>query len=357
MPHTGGPSFLVADVHGRPPQAMMQPTYDRIAERDMSQSLPRRVFRNFAAQDWLLTIYFLGLFFALSIGNGPNRDGAFRLVLFDFVMLCVGFLLTRGEILGTGLVSSLLYRLTLFIPILMSYFQMRTILPAVTTRTLDAQIYAFDMSVFHYEPSIAWDQYVTPMTTEWFAFFYFGYFFILILHTMPFLLGAKDGILLRHFSLGIFTQFAVSHTLYLVVPGWGPYHELKFNHELVGGTFWNLVVETVRAGSAEKDIFPSLHTGAPLFFALFAFVHRKHLPFKYTWPVMAFCVTQIIGATMFLRWHYLIDIFAGITLACFSTFVGLAVVRWEEKRRETRGVQPVFEDAPLSLLFAKLRKR
>jgi PAP2 superfamily len=91
----------------------------------------------------------------------------------------------------------------------------------------------------------------------------------------------------------------------------------------------------VKSAGAQKDIFPSLHTAVPTFFALFAFRYRHvQWPFRYTWPVMAFCASQIIGATMFLRWHYLIDIIAGVTLAVLAVTVSEALVVWDAKRRE-----------------------
>jgi membrane-associated phospholipid phosphatase len=57
---------------------------------------------------------------------------------------------------------------------------------------------------------------------------------------------------------------------------------------------------------------------------------------------MAFAATQIIGATMFLRWHYLIDIIAGITLATTAALVSYRVIQWESARRERAGLRPVF---------------
>jgi membrane-associated phospholipid phosphatase len=81
------------------------------------------------------------------------------------------------------------------------------------------------------------------------------------------------------------------------------------------------------------DIFPSLHTGAPTMLALFSFRNRKDLPFRYTWPVVAFCAVNIIIATMFLRWHYLIDVVAGFSIAVGAVLLGRPVVRWELARR------------------------
>jgi len=119
------------------------------------------------------------------------------------------------------------------------------------------------------------------------------------------------------------------------VPGYGPYRFLagEFHHPLTGGLFWSWVQSTVSAGGAQKDIFPSLHTAAPTFFALYSWRHRARAPYKYTWPVTAFCASQIICATMFLRWHYLVDIFAGITLAIFATVVGERLVLRDTERR------------------------
>lgn len=308
-----------------------------------------RFVKNLSAQDWWIGLYFGLLLFALAIGTGPGRAEAAQKVAIDLSVFVVAVALTRGGVLKHGsFANGLVYRLSVFLAVFLSYFQLRTILPAVSMRSVDAQIFAFDMNVFGVEPSVAWDRFVTPVTTEWFAFFYFGYFFILMLHVLPFVFGARDTSVFRHFALGIFMQFCITHLLYMVVPGWGPYHELKFDHELTGGTFWGWVVSSVHAGGALKDIFPSLHTGAPTFFAVFAFLHRKEKPFKYYWIPLAFVVSQIICATMFLRWHYLVDIVAGFTLATANAFVSRALVDWEAKRRAETGAMAVFGEAPVA---------
>jgi hypothetical protein len=76
---------------------------------------------------------------------------------------------------------------------------------------------------------------------------------------------------------------------------------------------------TVEAGglpTGHKETFSRrFHSAAPTFFAWFSFRHRNRPPFKYTWAVIAFLATQTIIAMMFLRWHYLIDIIAGLATA------------------------------------------
>ncbi|WP_394848223.1 phosphatase PAP2 family protein [Pendulispora brunnea] len=313
--------------------------------RNFLAAFGSRLVRNLAVQDWLVLGYFTVLLLSLVFGSGPGRVRCIEHVLIDVALVGLGLSLSRGGLLPQGsLGNTIVYRTTMFGAVFLTYFQLRDILPAVTQHSVDADILAFDLRVFGVEPSLAWDQFVTPTTTEWFAFFYFSYFAILIVHVIPFLLAVKNDKLLTQFGLGICVVFCSAHTLYMVVPGYGPYAHMaaQFKHQLSGGLFWGLVREAVEAGGAQKDIFPSLHTAAPTFLAIFSYRHRKLLPFKYTWPIVGFFAVQIIGATMFLRWHYLIDIFAGITLASFANFVAAKVPAWESARRARLGLPPVF---------------
>ncbi len=328
----------------------------RVADRAADTSLVRRVARNFAVLDALPLVYFSVLATALFAARNTNMWGCLKDTSINFTIALLTVVLVRGELVR-GAAGGLIYRVGICVPVVLSYFQLRWILPAITQRSLDRQIYDFDLRVFHYEPSVAWDKYVTHNATEWFAFFYFGYFLILAVNVLPFLLFARDGRLLRHVALGIVAQFCITHATYALVPGFGPYHELQYAHELQGGFFWSLVLHSVHSAGALKDIFPSLHTGAPTFLAIFAFVHRKHAPFKYVWPILAFCASQIIIATMFLRWHYLVDIVAGLLLATFNVLLFAKIEAWEASRRERLGLTSVFGAAPGPWLIDRLRGR
>jgi hypothetical protein len=305
-----------------------------------------------APQDWMIFVYFLLLLLGVVFGAGPDRMLAGRIVVVHIVAVALGLALTRGGVIPRQTFAcSLVYRLTLFFTVMSSYFQLRIILPAAAPRSVDATLYAIDQAVFHYEPALAWDRFVTPATTEWFAFFYFGYFFILALHVLPFMLIGRDMTMLARFSTAIFFVFCAGHLLYIVVPGYGPHRFLegRFAHELDGGLFWGLVKATVAAEGAQKDIFPSLHTGIPSMFTILAFKYRRAFrPFWYSAPVIGFCTSQIIVATMFLRWHYLIDICAGLALAFLAVAVADRAVLWDDARRARRGLAPAWTPLTLS---------
>jgi hypothetical protein len=301
-------------------------------------------FHSFASQDWLTVGYLLTLLIALALGTGHGRGPCIVRVSADLGAFLFVVTLVRLQLLRWGAVgTALLYRMALMCTLLASFFQLREILPAVSPYWLDDRIYAFDLQAFGFEPSVWLDAFVTPRTTEWFAFFYFLYFLILTVHVLPMMMQ-RDEVLLSRFAVGILMLFMTAHLIYMVVPGWGPYWYLKgtFHHELEGGTFWHLVRETVDAGGSQKDIFPSLHTAAPTFLTIFSVRHRKHWPFRYTWPIVGFLATQMIIATMFLRWHYLVDVVAGLTLATFASVAGQRIADWERARRERLGVQPAW---------------
>lgn len=308
-------------------------------------SFLRRFQKNLAFIDYLCGAYLLVLLVFTLTAVGPGREKAIGTVVFDLALYGTLMALTRGGVLRQGsFANAILYRLAIYFPLFFSYFQMKWIGPAVSPHSVDGDLLAFDMKVFGYEPAVAWDKYVNPHTTEWFSFFYFGYFFLLCLHVLPIMLNTGSKFRLAHFALGAALIICPAHILYMLVPGFGPYHYLagQFSHELEGGLFLRLVKATVEAGGSQKDIFPSLHTAIPTFFATFAFIHRRSFPWRYWWPIMMFTASQIMIATMFLRWHYVIDVIVGLTLSISAALVSLKITRWEFARRRARGVPPTF---------------
>jgi hypothetical protein len=303
--------------------------------------------RRWAVLDLLLTAYYAFFVVAVLFGSGPGREQVLPAVTANLVVFVAvaawhrspwgaRFTLAKGAV----------YRTMVFATFLTSYLELQFVLPAVTSRIVDAQVYAADLAIFGFEPALAWDRYVTPARVEWFAFFYYLHFLVLASHVVPMLLFGGRGQLCTRFTLGILIVFCVGHTTYLAVPGYGPfwYFRGQFQHEpLEGGLFWNLVRTAVAAGGAGKDIFPSLHTAGPSFVAIFAFLHRTRRPFCWTWFPLALIAANIIGATLFLRWHYIVDVVAGLALANGAALVCVRIADREAHWRARRGVAPVFD--------------
>lgn len=304
----------------------------------------RRFVASFSPVDWLVLCYLCGLNLALvPAAAGPERSQSWLKVGALLALFVLILVLVRGRLLAPGFWNALLYRVGIYGTVQLTYFAFRDLLPVVNTGSLDAELYRLDLILFGVEPAMWLDRFVNPLTTEWFAFFYFGYFFLLAAHIFPILLGARDMRLLGEFTLGMLLVFCIGQSVYMLVPGFGPYRAMAdhFAREFPSGLWFDLVWATVRSGGAMKDIFPSLHTAGPTFIALFSFRNRELLPFRYTWPMVTFFTANIIIATMFLRWHYVIDVFAGFALASFSAWAAPAITRWELKRRARHELGPL----------------
>jgi hypothetical protein len=304
-----------------------------------------RLVRELALQDWIVVSYLTVL--TLAVGASPASDVRTTCLGHTASMLgfCVSVLvLVRGGLVRDGFFAPLGYRLAVYGTVQISYFELRELLPLVNPRSLDVALSWIDLKVLHFEPSLFMDRFVTPATTEWFAFYYFGYFALLASHILPMVFFSRRARLVSELGLGMILIYATAHTLYMVVPGYGPvtYLANRFEHPLPDGFWLRAVLNAVQSGGAQKDIFPSLHTAGPVFMALFSFRHRRELPFKYTWPLVTFFSANIVIATMFLRWHYLIDVLAGLALAVGGQLIAIRFSAREVDRREQTGLQPVW---------------
>ncbi len=297
----------------------------------------------FGPQDWLVLGYLCVLNLAgLMADPHPLKLRVQLEVLSLLLVLVVTLVLVRWKIVKDNWICPLVYRLAIYGTVQLSYFFFRNYLPVVNPRALDLSLYELDLRFFGFEPAIWLDRFVTPLTTEWFAFFYFGYFFVLAVHVIPILFLVRRTRLLGEFTLGMLTLFCTGHVLYMLVPGFGPFRAMPeyFQHPFPSGLWLDDVMATVSSSGAQKDIFPSLHTGAPTFITLFSYRHRGSMPFKYTWPVMAIFAINIIPATMFLRWHYLVDVVAGLFLAMFAQYVAARWTNHEIARRDRLALSP-----------------
>ncbi|NOU31929.1 MAG: phosphatase PAP2 family protein, partial [Polyangiaceae bacterium] len=295
-----------------------------------------RVLREAALQDWLVMAYLVALLTATWLGGGPRREAALSWLLVDIAFIGAALAAVRSGWLRGRFLAPVLYRFTLFFAVLATFMQMHLILPSASVGALDGAIVRIDERLFGVEPTFVMDRYVTSGRCEWFAFFYFSYYAIILTHVLPVMLFERRREVLVQFALGTLFVCCVGQMLYILVPGYGPYAVFadRFHHALPDGRWWNLVRSTVAAGdgASRKDIFPSLHTAIPTFMAGFSFQRRKLTPFRYTWPVVAFFASQIIISTMYLRWHYLLDVVAGLTLAATALRVA-KVASGESARR------------------------
>jgi len=313
-----------------------------VAER--ARSVAGVTAQNLAFQDVIALAFHAYVFLRVSIApDSPDAIVARQITLALLVITACVMVLSRGEVIRSQRARALTYRLGLFVPMVFSYFEMRVLLPALQPELMDYRLYAIDLWLLGTTPSVWMEAWNTRSVVEWLSFYYYGYFLVLIVMLIPAVFLEK-GRRLQELMAGALLIVAAGHFLYTIVPGAGPFATLSFDEPLHGGFWWSQVRVTVATAGAQLDIFPSLHTAFPAYFTLYAYGHRHERPFNWAWPILAFVAFNIIAATMLLRWHWFIDVAAGLLLAFAARRLSVVVAERESHRGELYDPrQPVWE--------------
>ncbi len=222
--------------------------------------------------------------------------------------------------------TSLRWRL-LFYPIVMNiYFQqMRTSVPAISSERYDDQLRAIDRAFLGDTPSIMWQHVANPMLTEIMSLCYLFFFPYLIMAIVLHFIGNIERC--KAFVSGLFSLYGVGFLGYSFVPASGPYQAFggAFDATLIAGpvSVWN--DSLVRIGSSGVDVFPSLHVAVSLFILGFDFQHEK----RRFWIFLVPCV-GLWCSTLYLRYHYLIDVLFGVLLAGWALWISSRFNRTQE---------------------------
>jgi membrane-associated phospholipid phosphatase len=321
---------------------MDEPTVLELTDAGYGRSPSRieRVLYAPAACDWIVAGYFFTVVVGLSRAHdSPARDQylLFSLAILTGYVACVYLYRFRVERVGhpVGYGPRLAYHLLPLLAVLVFYLNLRPILPLLNGAVHDDRLYQLDMQIFGFEPTLLIERITTKAVVEWFAFFYYSYFFLIGSFIFVMICTVEDDERLSHFAAGMLFVVCVGHFIYALVPGFGPYEFLahEYSRPLVGGTFYNLVLDAVSGAGPLRDIFPSLHTALPTFCALFAW---RHYP-RYA-PIVTFFAGNIMAATIVLRWHYAVDVIAGLLLALAAFALAPRVVESYQARRAEVGL-------------------
>jgi len=170
-----------------------------------------------------------------------------------------------------------------------------------------------------------------PLLVDLFTGCYLFFFYYLI--AGPSYYYFTDLNLFRKIGVGIFSVYGLGYLGYILVPAIGPYVMLGVREGSLFGEAGNLFVINHTNGF---DAFPSIHFGATFFLLAFDWWHYRRRFWLLLLPTLGLWV-----ATVFLRYHYFVDLFGGLVIA----LVGLWIVH-EFDRARTDEV-PLGEDDPI----------
>jgi hypothetical protein len=162
-----------------------------------------------------------------------------------------------------------------------------------------------------HNPTFLVQPFQTPRTIEFFAFFY-GLFIPYI--NLSILLGActRPPFQRDQFITGWILTYAISYLGYLFLPASGPgvFFHGHYALPLPDGPLYHMIQVAISHSGGMIGAFPSLHVGSSLYLCLFDLRTNRLRGLTY-FPI----VLLIYGATILLRFHYVIDLITGTLIA------------------------------------------
>jgi membrane-associated phospholipid phosphatase len=178
--------------------------------------------------------------------------------------------------------------------------------------TFDTQLIAIDHAIFGVHPTVWLERFINPLLTGLLQFAYISYYFIPLSLGVVLIAKGRFGEF-EEVLFGILLCFYLSYIGYLLVPAIGPRFTLSHLQTggLQGSPFIEMIQDTLNALEKNKtDAFPSGHTAVSLMCLYYAWKERENKLFAVLIPV----VTGLLISTVYLRYHYVIDVIAGIAL-------------------------------------------
>lgn len=237
----------------------------------------------------------------------------------------------------------ILARRLYYIPVVyFIYSNIHYYIPLVNPHDYDNVLIAWDYAIFGVHPTDWIDQFANPLLTEYLQFCY------MMFYAFPLVLGIEltrrhhDDKFFEYARIVIF-GFFLSYLLYFFMPAIGPRFTLHnfstINQELPGLYLTNFFREMVNAGGGvlpstvnpasivNRDCMPSGHTMMTCISILMAF----RLNSKFRWAIAIIGVSLIV-ATVYLRYHYVVDLIAGVGFALLTVWVEPKVDNFLQKK-------------------------
>lgn len=249
------------------------------------------------------------------------------------LLFLVGFGWWKHRSIGWGLMQTW-NGVRIFLPfcvLLIIYRALNFYIPLFSPVDRDGWLMAIDSWIFGEQPVLWMQQWVHPLATDFFSFVYMIWFPMIFLTLLLMMLKSKTAV--TSYVTSVLFCFYLGYFCYTLVPAVGPLYALQhvFTVDLGGGALTSLQNSVVIQEdlSVPRDVFPSLHTAISCVMLFYVGKYYRKLLWVYA-PL----VVSILISTVYLRYHYAIDVIAGILLASAMCYFGMRWNVWWRARRE-----------------------
>lgn len=193
----------------------------------------------------------------------------------------------------------------------------------------DQLLIEIDHYLFGVHPTVWLEGLTSPWLTDLLQITYSTYYFLPIVFGIILKIHHKKD----EFELSLFfiiLCFYLSYIGYILIPAIGPRFTLNSlqSFQIEGNYVTDFIRKTLDAiEGTKRDAFPSGHSAIALVVLYLSYRFEKGLFWVYL-PI----VTALVFSTAYLRYHYVIDVIAGILLAIGTVYFGERLYKkWERK--------------------------
>lgn len=211
------------------------------------------------------------------------------------------------------------------------YTNMHDMVHLVNPNDVDNKLIVLDDYILGFQPAIYLEKFISPGLTDFMYFSYSSFLFYILLFTM-YLYVRKNYHAFRETLVSVILTFYIGYIGYVFFPAVGPKFTMAhlFETSLSGSYITDrlsFLMDYEISEYTRRDCFPSLHNGVIFLILLFAFKHQK----TYAFIFLPFAIALFIS-TLYLRYHYFIDMIAGFILATAMFYLGPIINNyWERK--------------------------
>jgi len=219
-----------------------------------------------------------------------------------------------------------------FVLVIAVYTNLHDTIAFVNSGNIAPFLIKLDKLIFGVNPVLWAEKFYNPILTEIFSFCYLNFFWYSFTLGLLLYFG-KNYNEFRTAMIGIVLLFYAGYFLYIIFPTIPPRIMLKpyFTKHLDGAFITKLSDRIVNVSFAtSRAAFPSLHCGNTLLTLIYAFKYKR----PYFYIFLPIGIGLILG-TVYLRHHYVVDIFAGFALAIIVFFAAPKITRQWQKWRDS----------------------
>lgn len=273
-----------------------------------------------------VTVFFIIVFTSMAVLNYESVSSSERLIINYFALLFIQLLLVT-LLPEKGFLKVFHDLIFPVVAVLLIFDTMTELVPGVNPKDIDHLLIRADYILFGAYPTVWLERFINPFLTGLLQLAYTSYYFLPLILGVTVKLKGKT----IEFDNGLFyilLCFYLSYVGYILFPALGPRYVMEHlqSSQLEGFLFERIDGILNSVEGIKRDAFPSGHTAVTLTVIHLAYRYERRLFYIFI-PV----TVLLLFATVYCRYHYVVDVLAGIGLYAITMLSGRMLLSYWTK--------------------------